>query len=90
MSCRKRTSRLTEEFNIMKNICLGLLAFGIVTHILIGSGLGYYSSIAFSQNKPTKKPPNIVWMVLDDATLTLGAYGDAQAVAPNMDRQTRQ
>lgn len=33
--------------------------------------------------------PNIVWLVLDDASPALGAYGDPQAITPNMDRLAR-
>ena len=35
-------------------------------------------------------PPNIVFLVLDDASPTLGAYGDPQAITPNMDRLARE
>lgn len=34
--------------------------------------------------------PNIVWIVLDDASPNMGAYGDAQARTPNMDRLARE
>ena len=34
--------------------------------------------------------PNIVWLILDDASLNLGAYGDTQAITPNMDRLARE
>src|SRR5262245_45575564 len=37
-----------------------------------------------------KKQPNIIWLILDDASLTLGCYGDAQAITPNMDRLARE
>jgi N-sulfoglucosamine sulfohydrolase len=33
--------------------------------------------------------PNIVWLVLDDASPALGAYGDRQAITPTMDRLAR-
>jgi N-sulfoglucosamine sulfohydrolase len=34
--------------------------------------------------------PNIIWLVLDDASPALGSYGDAQAITPNMDRLARE
>lgn len=34
--------------------------------------------------------PNIVWIVLDDASPNLGCYGDAYARTPNMDRLARE
>ncbi len=34
--------------------------------------------------------PNIVWIVLDDASQNTGAYGDRQARTPNMDRLARE
>jgi hypothetical protein len=34
--------------------------------------------------------PNIVFLVLDDASPTLGSYGDPQAITPNMDRLARE
>jgi uncharacterized sulfatase len=34
--------------------------------------------------------PNIVWIVLDDASSNMGAYGDRQARTPNMDRLARE
>ena len=36
------------------------------------------------------KRPNIVWLVLDDASLELGSYGDPQARTPHMDRLARE
>src|SRR4030095_7317395 len=39
---------------------------------------------------PAKKQPNIIWLILDDASPTLGCYGDAQAITPNMDRLARE
>jgi N-sulfoglucosamine sulfohydrolase len=38
---------------------------------------------------PPKKQPNIIWLILDDASPTLGCYGDAQAITPNMDGLAR-
>jgi uncharacterized sulfatase len=34
--------------------------------------------------------PNFIWIVLDDVSPHLGAYGDKQAVTPNMDRIARE
>jgi uncharacterized sulfatase len=36
------------------------------------------------------RPPNVVFLVLDDASPTLGSYGDPQAITPNMDRLARE
>lgn len=41
---------------------------------------------AFAQDRR----PNIIWLVLDDASPALGAYGDPQAITPNMDRLARE
>src|SRR6188474_668764 len=37
-----------------------------------------------------ERRPNIIWLVLDDASPALGSYGDAQAITPNMDRLARE
>ena len=67
------------------------LAFGTVLFLLLGYRLSdNRSSTYLGQGKPTKTPPNIIWLVLDDASLTLGSYGDAQAITPNMDRLARE
>jgi uncharacterized sulfatase len=69
----------------------GWRAFGLIALLLLVSGMSdYRPSIHSEQNKPAKTRPNIIWLVLDDASPTLGAYGDAQAVTPNMDRLARQ
>src|SRR5262245_9925000 len=34
--------------------------------------------------------PNIIWLVLDDASPALGSYGDPQAITPSMDRIARE
>jgi uncharacterized sulfatase len=45
---------------------------------------------ARAESQPAQRHPNIVWLVLDDASPTLGAYGDTQAITPNMDRLARE
>ncbi len=37
-----------------------------------------------------ERRPNIIWLVLDDASPALGSYGDAQAITPNMDLLARE
>ena len=37
-----------------------------------------------------RQRPNIIWLVLDDASPAIGAYGDPQAITPNMDRLARE
>jgi arylsulfatase A-like enzyme len=36
------------------------------------------------------KPPNIVWIVAEDLSPTLGCYGDKDAITPNIDRLAAQ
>src|SRR5262245_13535025 len=36
------------------------------------------------------KPPNIVWIVAEDLSPTLGCYGDKDAITPNLDRLAAQ
>src|SRR5262245_3032993 len=36
------------------------------------------------------KPPNIVWIVAEDLSPTLGCYGDKDAITPNLDRLASQ
>ena len=43
------------------------------------------NSKGFSQNKSSKKP-NILFISIDDLRPTLGAYGDATAITPNIDQ----
>lgn len=50
-------------------------------------------ALAWPQSGLAQQPaarPNIVWIVLDDASPDLGAYGDPQAHTPNMDRLARE
>jgi len=47
-------------------------------------------SAAGKQKESGKTQPNIIWLVLDDASPTLGCYGDPQAITPNMDRLARE
>jgi N-sulfoglucosamine sulfohydrolase len=44
---------------------------------------------AAAQREDSKRP-NIIWLVLDDASPALGSYGDPQAITPNMDRLARE
>jgi uncharacterized sulfatase len=55
---------------------------------LAGLLLAGHAAAAAAQER--QRQPNIVWLVLDDASPTLGAYGDAQAITPNMDRLARE
>ncbi|MGH8637432.1 MAG: sulfatase family protein [Burkholderiales bacterium] len=56
---------------------------------LILVGAAWLTVIGHAQT-PSPSAPNIVWIVLDDASPTLGSYGDAQAITPNMDRLARE
>ena len=49
-------------------------------------------AIVPSQVRQTPDPrrPNIIWLVLDDASPALGSYGDRQAITPNMDHLARE
>ncbi|MFN7930879.1 MAG: sulfatase-like hydrolase/transferase [Blastocatellia bacterium] len=45
---------------------------------------------AYAASKTKNALPNIIWLILDDASPTLGCYGDPQAITPNMDRLARE
>lgn len=45
--------------------------------------------VSQARQTPDRRPPNIIWLVLDDASPALGVYGDPQAITPNMDRLAR-
>ncbi|MPY87907.1 MAG: sulfatase-like hydrolase/transferase [Luteitalea sp.] len=44
----------------------------------------------FAQTEAGDDRPNILWITWEDASPVLGAYGDAHAVTPNLDRVARQ
>ena len=58
--------------------------------ILLLAPFGLRSSQISATGSPANKLPNIIWLILDDASPTLGCYGDAQAITPNMDRLARE
>jgi len=58
--------------------------------VLLLTGLGLNATPASPTSRPAKKQPNIIWLVLDDASPTLRCYGDPQAITPNMDRLARE
>jgi hypothetical protein len=64
------------------------LAPGLVVLLTLGFSLGG-DRASPAARMPTVKP-NIVWLVLDDASPNLGAYGDPKAITPNMDRLARE
>lgn len=41
------------------------------------------------QSPSAEKPPNVLWIVADDMSFELGAYGDRAARTPNLDRLAR-
>jgi hypothetical protein len=64
---------------------------GLIVLLLVAITLSYNrSSAAGGQRDSDKNRPNIIWLVLDDASPTLGCYGDPQAITPNMDRLARE
>jgi N-sulfoglucosamine sulfohydrolase len=64
------------------------LACGLVVLLTLGFSLGG-DRAAPAARMPTAKP-NIIWLVLDDASPNLGAYGDPKAITPNMDGLARE
>jgi uncharacterized sulfatase len=58
----------------------------VVSRGLLLLVLALLASVASAQTTR----PNIVWLILDDASPNLGAYGDAQAITPNMDKLARE
>ena len=58
--------------------------------ILLLAALGPVATRASGARPSAEKPPNIIWLVLDDAGPSLGCYGDTQAFTPNMDRLARE
>src|SRR5262245_56064984 len=64
---------------------------GLILLLLVAMTVNYTRrSAASEQKEPVKNRPNIIWLVLDDASPTLGCYGDPQAITPNMDRLARE
>lgn len=64
-------------------ICIGLLALSI----FFGTALGSCAR----NNSPKPAPPNIVFIIADDASWAhFGAYGDKVARTPNFDRIARE
>ena len=62
---------------------------GLILLLMVAVTLSYTRRTANgSQSNPGT--PNIIWLVLDDASPTLGCYGDPQAITPNMDRLARE
>ena len=48
-------------------------------------------ALASAAEEPAKpKRPNIVWIVAEDLSPTLGCYGDPQAITPNLDKLASQ
>ena len=72
---------LLNETSSMPNNCLVLAML-----VLLLTAFGLNASTTSPARQSAKKQPNIIWLILDDASPTLGCYGDAQAITPNMDR----
>ncbi|MFT4835124.1 MAG: N-sulfoglucosamine sulfohydrolase [Psychromonas sp.] len=64
-------------------IFLSWVLLSIVTCILLPNALAANIKIS-SPNSPTKKP-NILWIISDDHSQMIGAYGDEYATTPNID-----
>ena len=58
--------------------------------VLLLTAFGLSDSPASPARRSAKKQPNMIWLILDDASPTLGCYGDAQAITPNMDLLARE
>src|SRR5215207_3564865 len=87
----RRSKSMRETTSGMPRSNVRGLACGLVALLLLTAGLSNdRAPSARAQSKPAQKQPNIVWLVLDDASANLGVYGDPQAVTPNMDRLARE
>ena len=64
--------------------------FSIGLVVLLLTAFGLNATPTSPARQPAKKQPNIIWLILDDASPTLGCYGDAQAITPNIDRLARE
>jgi N-sulfoglucosamine sulfohydrolase len=59
--------------------------------LLICPALSYSGDQArVSAQGEKQTAPNIIWLVLDDASENLGCYGDPQAITPQMDRLAKE
>ena len=63
----------------------------VLIYILFFSAC-FYSAITFAaqQASSEKKPPNIIWVVLEDISLDLGSYGNTLVHTPNLDRLAKE
>lgn len=59
---------------------------GILVCIL---ALAVYSTLLTVSAQPVAEPPNILWIVSEDNSPLIGAYGDSFATTPNIDRFAR-
>jgi N-sulfoglucosamine sulfohydrolase len=66
------------------------LSYGLILLLLIYAISDNRTSAEGRQSAAVKIRPNIIWVVLDDASPTLGCYGDTQAITPNLDRLARE
>jgi N-sulfoglucosamine sulfohydrolase len=64
----------------LRTIFEKLLVFSAVVCVLSGS-----LSYAVSKTKPTKKQPNILWIVGENFKLDFGCYGAKNVKTPNLD-----
>jgi arylsulfatase A-like enzyme len=81
----------TKERNNKSFVRSAVFAYFVFSLALAAVSLGYHRILAAgAQSNQAKKQPNIIWLVLDDASPTLGCYGDPQAITPNMDRLARE
>src|SRR5215471_6503135 len=63
-------------------------SYALIVLLLTALSLNY-DRTSFA-NISANKQPNIIWLILDDASPTLGCYGDEQAITPSMDRLARE
>src|SRR5687767_4264184 len=70
-------TRETRERNNKSFVSSAVFAYFVISLALAAVSLGYHQTLAAgAQSNQAKKQPNIIWLVLDDASPTLGCYGD--------------
>ena len=68
-----------------------ILRFRLMVFVFCMIGFGNQTPLAFAQDDlvssaPTDKPPNVLFIAVDDLACSLGCYGDLIAKTPHIDR----
>ena len=68
-----------------------ILRFRQMAFVFCMIGFGNQTPLAFAQDDlvpsaPTDKPPNVLFIAVDDLACSLGCYGDLIAKTPHIDR----